>query len=181
MLGVIAFFFLSDWSREAHWLSLNQRESIEERLRNERAAAPHAMSMARALRSRIVLLLGAVSFLNYFVSYGFYFWFPTMLKRQSSLSDLRVGFIGVIPYAVMFVAMILNGGHSDKRMERRWHAAIPMFIAAIGALGLAANFGSLPVSVLFFGMIASANAFLRPSGPSPQRCSAVLPPRRPWV
>jgi len=160
VLGVIAFFFLSDWPREAHWLSLNQREWIEERLHNERAAAPHAMSVAQALRSRIVLLLGAVSFLNYFVSYGFYFWFPTMLKRQSSLSDLRVGFIGVIPYAVMFVAMILNGWHSDKHMERRWHAALPMFIAAFGALGLAAHSGSLPVSVLFFSMIASANAFL---------------------
>lgn len=160
VLGAVAFFFLSDRPREARWLSLNQREWIEERLHNERAAAPHAMSVAQALRSRVVLLLGAVSFLNYFVSYGFYFWFPTMLKRQSSLSDLRVGFIGVIPYAVMFVAMIANGWHSDRRMERRWHAALPMFIAAIGALGLAANFGSLPASVLFFSMIASANAFL---------------------
>jgi sugar phosphate permease len=160
VLGSIAFFFLSDWPREARWLAPARREWIDEKLRSERAAAPHAVSVAQALRSRTVLLLSAASFLNYFVSYGFYFWFPTMLKRQSSLSDLQVGFIGVIPYAVMFVAMIVNGRHSDKRMERRWHAAIPMFIAATGALGLAVHLGSLPVSVLLFSMIASANAFL---------------------
>jgi MFS transporter, ACS family, tartrate transporter len=159
-LGIVAFFFLPDRPREAHWLSLNQREWIEEKLHSERAAAPQAMSVAQALRSPLVLLLGAVSFLSYFVGYGFYFWFPTMLKRQSSLSDLRVGFIGVIPYVAMFVAMIVNGWHSDKRMERRWHAAIPMFTAALGALGFAVYSSSLPVSVLLFSMIASANAFL---------------------
>ncbi|MGH9678154.1 MAG: MFS transporter, partial [Candidatus Acidiferrum sp.] len=107
-----------------------------------------------------VLLLAVVTFLNYFVSYGFYFWFPTMLKRQSGLSNMRVGWIGMIPYLAMFVAMLVNGWHSDKRMERRWHCAIPMFIAAAGALGLSAYSRSLPVSVLFFTMIALVNAFL---------------------
>jgi sugar phosphate permease len=107
-----------------------------------------------------VLLLAAVSFLNYFVGYGFYFWFPTMLKRQSGLSDLSVGIIGVIPYLAMFVAMVANGWHSDKTMERRRHAAIPMLIAAIGSLALAAHTHSLPLAVLFFTMIASSNAFL---------------------
>jgi MFS transporter, ACS family, tartrate transporter len=160
LLGAVACFFLSDRPRESHWLLADQREWIEEKLRIEKLATPQAMSVWQVLRSRIVLLLAAAAFMEYVVSYGFYFWFPIMLKRQSSLSDLLVGVLGVIPYALMFAAMIFNGWHSDKRLERRWHAAIPNFIAAVGALGLAAHFRSLPISILLFSMIALVNAFL---------------------
>jgi MFS transporter, ACS family, tartrate transporter len=160
LLGCVAYFFLSDRPSQAHWLAPDQREWIEEKLRREKASAPHAISIAEALRSPIVLLLGAVSFLNYFVGYGFYFWFPTMLKRQSSLSTQLVGLLGMIPYLVMFVAMIANGRHSDRHMERRWHAAVPMFVAAVGALGLITQVHSLPVLILLFTMIACSNAFL---------------------
>jgi MFS transporter, ACS family, tartrate transporter len=162
VLGVVAYFFLCDRPREAHWLASAERDWIEEKLRREKAAAPRAVSVAQALRSPIVLLLATVGFLEYFVGYGFYFWFPTMLKRQSGLSDWMVGVVGVIPYAVMFAIMVFNGRHSDKHMERRWHAAVPVFIAAVGAFGLALNFDSLTVVVLLFTMIASANAFLPP-------------------
>ena len=160
VLGSIAYFFLVDRPHNAPWLAPDQREWIEEKLRSEKVDTPQQKSVAQALRSRLVLLLATVSFLNYFVGYGFYFWFPTMLKRQSGLSDLGVGLIGVIPYLAMFAAMIANGWHSDRYMERRWHAAIPMLIAAIGALGLTAHFRSLPLAVLLFTMIATANAFL---------------------
>ncbi len=163
LFGAMAYFFLSDRPREAHWLAPAQHEWIEQKLHRERLDTPQSMSVGQALRSRVVLLLAAVAFLNYFVDYGFYFWFPTMLKRLSGLSDVRVGLIGAIPYLLLFVAMIANGWHSDKRMERRWHCAIPMFIAALGALGLIARSGSLPVSVLFFALIALSNAFLPPS------------------
>lgn len=159
-LGAIAYFLLSDRPREASWLPPAQRDWIEEKLRREKLATPQAVSVGQVLRSRVVLLLAAVSFLNYFVGYGFYFWFPTMLKRQSGLSDMLVGLLGTIPYLAMFVAMVLNGWHSDKQMERRWHAAIPMWIAAAGALGLVVHSHSLAMSVLFFTMIACSNAFL---------------------
>jgi MFS transporter, ACS family, tartrate transporter len=160
LLGAIAYFFLCDRPRDARWLASEQRAWIEERLRREKPATRQAITVAQALRSPLVLLLAAVGFLNYFVAYGFYFWFPTMLKRQSSLSGQLVGLIGMIPYLVMFAAMIANGRHSDKHMERRWHSAVPMLIAAIGALGLTAPFQSLSVSVLLFTMIACSNAFL---------------------
>lgn len=160
LLGGIAYVFLRDRPSQANWLAPRQREWIEEKLRSEKVATAPNVSIAKALRSRIVLLLGGVSFLNYFVGYGFYFWFPTMLKRQSSLSTQLVGLVGMIPYMVMFLAMIANGRHSDKRMERRWHAAVPMFVAAAGALGLIAHVRSLPVLVLLFTMIACSNAFL---------------------
>lgn len=161
VLGCVAFFFLNDRPREAHWLAADERAWIEQKLQQEKQATPQTMPVLAALRSRIVLLLALVSFLQYFVGYAFYFWFPTMLKRASSLSNLGVGIVGMIPYLLMFVAMIANGWHSDKTMERRWHSAVPMFVAALGALGLMARTGgSLPVLVALFSMIAFCNAFL---------------------
>lgn len=159
-LGGIAYFFLCDRPSQAHWLAPDQRDWIEEKLRREKLATPQTVSVAEVLRSRIVLILAGASFLNYFVGYGFYFWFPTMLKRQSSLSTELVGLVGMIPYMIMFVAMIANGLDSDRRMERRWHAAVPMFVAALGAWGLIAHVRSLSLLVLLFTMIACSNAFL---------------------
>ena len=162
ILGAFAYFYLSDRPREAQWLSSSAQQWIEQKLESERLATPHAMPVGQALRSPIVLLFAVAAFLNYFVNYGFYFWFPIMLKRHSALSDVRVGLVGAIPYLAILVAMLLNGWHSDKHMERRWHSAIPMLIAALGALGIVANFRALPVTVLFFTMIACSNAFMPP-------------------
>ena len=160
ILGIVAYFYLNDRPREAHWLAGAEQNWIEQKLEAERVDTRRAMGVGEALRSPIVLLLALVAFLQYFVGYGFYFWFPTMLKRQSGLSDSGVGLVGMIPYLIMFAAMIANGWHSDKKMERRWHSAIPMLIAAAGAFGIIANFHALAVSVLFFTMIAFVNAFL---------------------
>lgn len=160
VLGAVAFFYLNDRPSEAHWLAPSQRDLIEQKLATEKLETPQAMPVLDALCSPVVQLLGAVAFLNYFVAYGFYFWFPTMLKRLSTLSDFGVGLVGIIPYMLMFAAMVVNGWHSDKRMERRGHSAVPMLIAALGALGLIAHSGSLAVSIIFFSMIACSNAFL---------------------
>lgn len=160
VLGAIAYFFLADRPRDARWLPPPQRDWIEQTLQREKLETPQGISIWQALLSPVVLLLAAGGFLQYFVAYGFYFWFPTMLKRASTLSDARLGLIGMIPYLAMFAAMIFNGWHSDKKMERRWHSAAPLFIAALGALGLLAHLHSLSVTVLFFTLIAVVNAFL---------------------
>ncbi len=160
VLGAIAYFFLDNRPRDATWLATERREWIEQTLERERLDTPQAMPIAQALRSRMVLLLAFVAFLNYFVGYGFLFWFPTMLKRLSTLSDFGIGMVGVIPSLLMFAAMVLNGWHSDKRMERRWHSAVPMFISAAGAIGLILHSESLVMSVIFFCMIACSCAFL---------------------
>ena len=116
--------------------------------------------MWQALRSRTILLLAGLAFLNYFAFYTFAFWFPTMLKRQSGLSDVRVGLIGAVPYVAAFIVMQINGWHSDKNCERRWHSAVPMFVAAAGLLGLLSQPRSVPVAMVLFTMAGLAYAYL---------------------
>jgi MFS transporter, ACS family, tartrate transporter len=160
VLGVVAFFFLTDWPGEAAWLAPERRQWIEQKLNDERPLDAQGFTVRQALKSRNVLLLASLAFLNYFEGYSFYFWFPTMLKRQTGYSDFRVGWLGAVPYAVAFVAMQVNGWHSDKTRERRWHSAVPMFIAAAGLLGLISQPGSISISVVLFTLVGMSIAYL---------------------
>jgi nitrate/nitrite transporter NarK len=65
-----------------------------------------------------------------------------------------------MPYLVTFIIMQVNGWHSDKDRERRWHSAVPLFIAAAGLLGLIRQPHSIPLSVVLFTMVSMAFAYL---------------------
>ena len=161
LLGTIAFFYLTDLPGQAKWLAPDQRQCIEKKLQEERSAAGfEAMPIRQALTSSTILLLAAVCFLNYFAYYSFLFWLPTMFKRQSRFSDLNVGLLGALPYAALFVAMLVNGWHSDRQCERRWHCAVPSLIAAVALLGLAAHPQSIPVLLTLFTLATIGNAYL---------------------
>ena len=161
LLGTIAFFYLTDLPGQAKWLAPDQRQWIEKKLQEERSAAGFAaMPIRQALTSSTILLLAAVCFLNYFAYYSFLFWLPTMFKRQSGFSDLNVGLLGALPYAALFVAMLVNGWHSDRQCERRWHCAVPSLIAAVALLGLAAHPQSIPVLLTLFTLATIGNAYL---------------------
>jgi ACS family tartrate transporter-like MFS transporter len=160
VLGVLAFFYLTDWPRQAAWLAPERRQWIEQTLEDEKPQGAQAVTAWQALKSRKVLLLASLAFFNYFALYSFYFWFPTMLKRQSGFSDFRVGLLGALPYAAAFVAMQVNGWHSDKTGERRWHSAVPMFIGAAGMLGLLCQPRSISLTVVLFTLVGVAIAYL---------------------
>jgi sugar phosphate permease len=160
LLGAVAFFFLTDWPRDASWLAPAQRQWISHKLQQDKAAGAQALTVWQVLRSRTTVLLASLTFLIYFMLYSFIFWFPTMLKRQSGLSDGRVGLLGAVPYLVTFLAMLVNGWHSDKSRERRWHSAAPLFLAAIALAGVLSLPRSIALSVVLFTVVCSAYAYL---------------------
>jgi ACS family tartrate transporter-like MFS transporter len=160
LLGAVAFFYLTDWPREAEWLAPEERAWIQQKLEEEKAGRHHKITAWQALRSRPILLLASVAFCEYFVAYTVAFWLPTILKRQSGFSDLLVGLIGTLPYIMGLMAMLINGWHSDKTKERRWHSAVPQFIAAMALLALIILPPSTRVSVTFFTMLCLVWGFL---------------------
>ena len=50
--------------------------------------------------------------------------------------------------------------HSDKSRERRWHAAVPLFIAGVGFLCLVSLPSTNQMTILWFSMICVLMAFL---------------------
>ena len=160
VLGAIAFFVLTDWPAEATWLTPEQRKWLEQGLKQDSSVRAKVITVGQALKSRAILLLASITFFSYFSIYCFLFWFPTILKRQSGFSDMRVGFIGAIPFIATFIAMQINGWHSDKKRERRWHSAVPLLIAAAALLALLPQPRSTVVMVALFCLVSMGTSFL---------------------
>lgn len=160
LFGAGAFFYLSDWPRDAVWLDALQRQWITQKLEEEKPSNRKSIKIGQVLRSRTIVVLAVVAFLAYIATYAVYFWLPTILKRQSGLSNMWIGVLGAVPYAVAFAAMLIDGWHSDKKRERHWHAAVPLFIAAVGLLGLIFMPSSTALMILLFSMVCVSMAFL---------------------
>jgi ACS family tartrate transporter-like MFS transporter len=146
VLGVITIFYLTDWPAQARWLPADERSWIAEQLQREKQTKDrrHSFSVLEALRNRDVILLTLCYFCAMTGSYGIAFWLPTILKRLSGLSDLKVTLLAALPYLAAFITQQLNGWHSDRTGERRWHAAIPLFLCAL-ALSLAVLNSARPI------------------------------------
>ena len=150
VFGFITIWYLTDWPIEAKWLSEEERAWITQELKREKEAKKHSFRIWEALGHRDVVLLTLCYFGAMTGSYGIAFWLPTILKRLSGQSDLRVTLMAALPYVAAFVAQQVNAWHSDKTRERRWHAAVPVFACGL-ALAFAVAFqGSLALSLGLF-------------------------------
>jgi D-galactonate transporter len=145
LLGVITIFYLTDWPAKAKWLPDDERSWITGGLQREKEAKrrAHSHSIWEALRHRDVLLLTLCYFCAMTGSYGIGFWLPTILKRISGQSNMKVTLLAALPYVVALIAQQVNGWHSDRTRERRWHAAVPVFLCGVG-LALAVLYRSNP-------------------------------------
>jgi ACS family tartrate transporter-like MFS transporter len=163
VLGVITWFYLTDWPHQAKWLPTDERQWLINQLESEKRAKTsiHAYTVWQAVRHRDVLILTALHFVQNGSAYALAFWLPTMLKRLSGLSDVRVTLLVALPNLLGFVAMQVNGWHSDRTAERRWHTAIPLWVAAAALLVLSkADWGTVPSLLLFSIAAAGLLAFL---------------------
>ncbi len=157
VFGVVTLFYLTDWPKQAAWLNTDESDWITGELEREKArkTARRSYTIWQALTNRDVLLLTLVYFMGSTGIYGFIIWFPTILKRASGLSTTTVTMLVMIPYFAGLIAMVLNGWHSDRTRERRWHTAGSLFLAA-ASLVLALAFGAhIWIQLVFFILFAA--------------------------
>lgn len=147
LLGVVAFFYLTDRPSQAKWLAPEQRQWLEAQVESERSAkeAAHGMTLLQALKSSKVLALSFVYFGLLAGLYGIQFWLPQIVKGFG-LTNIQTGFVSALPFAFGTFAMYLWGRRSDLAKERVWHIAVPLFVTAI-ALVASAFAGNLPLTM----------------------------------
>ena len=158
ILGLITIRYLTDWPEQADWLPDDEKSWIITELKQEKESKQrrHSYRILEALCHRDVILLTLCYFCAMTGSYGIAFWLPTILKRLSGKSDLKVTVLAALPYVAAFVTQQINGWHSDRTQERRWHAALPVFVCA-AALVLAVLWRSnLALSVSMFVVAGGA-------------------------
>ena len=90
-----------------------------------------------------ILLASVFTFFCICVNFGTVFWLPQIIKSFGHISNMEVGLLSAIPYALGGVGMIIWGRHSDRTRERRWHLFAGAAMAAIGYA--AAAFAPEPV------------------------------------
>jgi ACS family tartrate transporter-like MFS transporter len=165
VLGVVTIFYLTDWPSQAGWLPREESDWITGELNREKKEKNRVRSytIAQALLQREVILLTLVYFLSTTGVYGFTIWFPTILKRASGLSIRTVTFLVALPYLAALAATLLNGWHSDRIQERRWHTfGLPYLDAVRIFYGLCRL--SLLLSTLFLGAPNDCTWRVRRSG-----------------
>jgi ACS family tartrate transporter-like MFS transporter len=94
--------------------------------------ATHGLHILQAFRNRQVIVLTVAYFFIVSSHYGLIFWLPSIIKKQTGASTLRVTLISAIPYCVGLVAILVVGWSSDRTRERRWHTALSMIAVSIG-------------------------------------------------
>ena len=70
---------------------------------------------------------------------------------------LNVGLLAGIPPLVGVLAMLVVGWHSDKTLERRWHAACAEFAAAASLVALSMMVGNPYVTVALITVMTAAH------------------------
>ncbi len=133
VLGVVAFFYLTDRPNDARWLPEDERQWITGELdrERERKKSAHKLSTWEALRHPQVIILALACFCYITNSVGLSSWLPTIVRRISGLSTTQVILISGIPWLCAIPVMFLTAWHSDKTRERRWHTAIPLFSSGL--------------------------------------------------
>ena len=157
IFGVVTLFFLTDWPRQAEWLPKEECDWITGELEREkqRKLALRSYTIWQALTNRDVLLLTLVYFMGSTGIYGFIIWFPTILKRASGLSTSTVTLLVTLPYLAGLAAMVLNGWHSDRAHERRWHTAGSLFLGGISLTLALAAAPHIWIQLVFFILFAA--------------------------
>jgi len=134
--GVLTYFLLPDRPSGACFLDTREQAWLLEELAREekRKSTGRKLTAWEALADRRVWHLAAIVFL---VDIGLYsiFWLPQSVKSLwTASSNTWVGVLVMIPHAVGLGAMILHSRASDRKRERRYHAAIPIFLSSVALM-----------------------------------------------
>jgi ACS family tartrate transporter-like MFS transporter len=154
VLGIVTLFYLTDWPREAGWLAAEEREWITRELQAEKQAKKETANYTiwEAFRDRRVLLLLLPCLLANTGNACVVFWLPTFIKRQSGLPDSKVAFLVLLPAIAGLLGLLINGWHSDKTGERRWHTVVPLACVGVFYLLLIPASAQFPLAMTLFAM-----------------------------
>jgi D-galactonate transporter len=156
IVGFITLFYLVDGPSQAKWLSDREKRLIDEDLElDRRNAGPRQKNFVAALALPRVWILAVIYFCLVSANATIAFWAPSIIKNLGVSNNFYIGLIAGIPYIVGAICMVLNGRHSDRTLERRYHCAVAMLTAAIG-LFLVASLSDHPVLALLALVVAAA-------------------------
>jgi MFS family permease len=137
ILGALTYVLLPSHPQEATFLTADERQWIRDELgREERQKLEHCRySTLQALLSGRVWHLVLIYFGLMIGLWTLNSWGPQLVRSLSSqYSNTMVGLLLTIPYLLALAAMVAVARSSDRKLERRYHVAIPALAAAVALL-----------------------------------------------
>ena len=135
MLGVVVYFFLTDYPKDAQWLADQEREWLVAHMQHEqqqRQQLHNADHLSAILHWRVWWLI-AIYFTVAVGTNAGGAYFPKLIKAQfAELTTFQIGLLSAIPHVCSVVGMSLMGISSDRSNERRMHLAAAALLAAVG-------------------------------------------------
>ena len=148
VLGVSIYWILPENPQGARWLSSTQRECLNTMLAGE-DSSPRELNkrdLLAVIFNPQVWMFALIYFAVAACMYGVTLWLPIAIRSLSSLSYFAIGVVATVPFILTAIAMVLVGMHSDRANERRWHIALPAFVAALAIA--AASHSTAPILVV---------------------------------
>jgi ACS family 4-hydroxyphenylacetate permease-like MFS transporter len=132
LLGIAAYFYLTDQPADAKWLTSDEKAVLERRLERRQEGDRHGVGW-RELLGRDVILLSVAYFGLTMTLNTNATWTPQIIREVlASWSLTSVGLVTAIPGLATAIAMPIWSSRSDRRKERTWHIALAMLLAAAG-------------------------------------------------
>jgi len=154
--GILTYLLLPSRPADAVFLSRDEKNWIIAELAREEQEkiGGHSISALRALAHPRVWHLASALFAFDIGLYAMSFYMPQAMKSLSGgYSNTAVGILVMVPHLAGLVAMILVSRSSDRRLERRFHAAIPLTVGGTALLLLGAT-NSLLLSITLWSFVA---------------------------
>lgn len=156
-LGLLTYVLLPSRPAEAKFLTEDEKSWITKELEQEerQKQAAHKISAMRALVNGRVWHLACIGFTLNIGMYTLSFWLPQLVKsRSSEYSNVVVGLLVMIPNLIALLGMVLVSRSSDRRLERKYHAALPAIIAGSAFVSLRAAGSTLTcIALLSFAAV----------------------------
>jgi ACS family tartrate transporter-like MFS transporter len=150
LVGLVVLAWLPNKPAQASFLSAEEKDWLDTEINKDYAPEQKEtfLGQLRVMKDRKVLYM---AFANLFAAcglYGFTFFVPQIVKQMDpSYSATNIGFLGVIPWIVGAVGMLIVARNSDRTGERRGHVVVMMLLAAVGLFGTI-QFRHTPVAAL---------------------------------
>jgi D-galactonate transporter len=137
VVGLMTLVIVVDKPERAHWLDDREKELVLMDLAvDAREAGPREHGLGRALRHPKVWLLTLIHFCALSSNLTIGFWIPTIIQGLNVTNTATIGLLSTVPFVAALVGMVLVSRHSDRTLERRYHAALPCLCCAAGLVGI---------------------------------------------
>ncbi|HRP57053.1 MFS transporter [Agriterribacter sp.] len=137
VLGLVVLKYLPDTIQKARWLNGEQKQWLSGKISAESHLPVEKKDKAwqRIFSDSKVWILSLVWLLQAFGTIGITLFLPQILKGVSGGTNFVVSLLSGLPFLFACIFMYINGQHSDRMKERRFHLGMPLLLSGILLIG----------------------------------------------